>query len=189
MNNYRGWHWQFVNAWNSEIDRLNPRKDSTTSNCPITRAKQQLQEFPKAFYIWGLTGSFKTSFVKWIFGNSFFCIIHFHKYKLNKCILFLANYYEAGQVFTALFGPDNSTKKKQYAAFNAKLHSLALLDEFDFEYYDVTKWKLVVEGHTFPQEQKYFKPENMTMEKCSIEILSNLDPRIVRRIYGDVTGI
>jgi len=91
-------------------------------------------------------------------------------------------------VFTALFGPDNSTKKQQYAAFNAKLHSLALLDEFDFEYYDVTKWKLVVEGHTFPQEQKYFKPENMTMEKCAIVILSNLNPRIVRRIYGDVIG-
>ncbi len=77
VNNYRGWHWQFVNAWNSEIDRLNPRKD------PSARAKQQLQEFPKAFYIWGLTGAFKTSFVKWIFGNNFFFIIYFHKYKLN----------------------------------------------------------------------------------------------------------
>ncbi len=141
------------------VDQWNNEIDRINS-----KENSKVKIIPKAFYIWVEPGAYKTSFIKWILGHSF----------------------DAKQVYTVLFGPDITTQRQAYASFNEKLHSLALLDEFDFEFYEIPKWKLALEGQAFQQEIKYGPPVEKVMDKVVFMHLSNLDPSFVKKILKEL---
>lgn len=64
------------------------------------------------------------------------------------------------------------------------MHSMVLLDEFDFFLYDINKWKLAVQGLPFMQERKYHDAESLTI-KAVIMMLSNINPMDVKAQYPE----